>query len=226
MNERKRIYHADGSTCPVCDGPLDADRDAICHVCSPDSEFEAQMDAAEAMSDLVAALQARAEGIPGLWCDFSSNEYHFSLIGKGTRPWAFTGWKDEPDSVSITATLLGALDPDAVVVDIRQFDDDANNEKICDNFCALVPSRCSMSHPSFNLRGERSPNELCPGPCDDDHEYVLVKRRKVTRPPCAGCGEPSDGLHGTTPTCKQCHDNYVEGHEEMDKLMKENPYDG
>ena len=60
MKERKRTFHEDGVTCPVCNGPLDADRDVICHDCSPDSEFEEQMDAAEVMSDRIAALDKDA----------------------------------------------------------------------------------------------------------------------------------------------------------------------
>ena len=162
--------------CGSCGKRLEPDRDAICHDCSPDSEFEAQMDAAEVMSDRIAALRAKAERV-GLTFSLGRSDvitYGDIHFWDEHGDWVASFTEEHLDTA---ATLLGALDKDAVVVNIRQLDDDANNEKICDNFCALVPSRCSMSNASFNLRGERSPNELCPGPCDDDHEWVLVQRK-------------------------------------------------
>jgi len=49
----------------------------------------------------------------------------------------------------------------------------------------------------------------------------VAKDDNDEHPPCAGCGEPSVGKIGLTPTCQQCYDNYQAGHEEMKRLMKE-----
>jgi hypothetical protein len=124
-------------------------------------------------NEQVKALRARAEGMgfivvsAGLLMKIHIDEWT-----------GITLCTDEPDSVPITATLLNALDPDAVVVVIAQYPDGG-----CHETCAFF---YDLNH---NCRGcclfedadGGKAHVNCPGPCDDDHEYVLVKRRKVTK---------------------------------------------
>ena len=152
-----------------------------------DNDTQAQVD----------ALRAKAEGMGLHWASFQVAVTYLlvAIGGEETITQLSPAWLDT------AATLLGALDPDAMTLDSLK-------EKFT----------------KFGYKVQWIWDNI-PNP-DDDHEWVLVKRRKVPRPPCAGCGGPSEAMWGTVPTCKRCHDNYIEGHKEMDRLMEEEPYHG
>ena len=125
MNERKRTFHEDGVTCPVCDGPLDTDRDAVCRDCCPHDG---------GLSDAEVRLQEIRGSVDERGWHLQSFEMAVSylLVAIGKK---YT--KVSPVFLDVAATLLNALDPDAM---------------------GLVMG-CL--------------------PCDDDEEWVAVKRRKV-----------------------------------------------
>lgn len=50
-------------------------------------------------------------------------------------------------------------------------------------------------------------------------ELVDLMVNGEKQPVCAGCGKPSVGLFGTTPTCQRCYDAYQAGHDEMKRRM-------
>lgn len=115
-------------------------------------------------------LKAKAKAMELNWAYFRCGIQHLVL--------AITGSildEDAPIWRDTAATLLGALDPGAVVVKVGH----ACIDPMRQHECELSPYKCGLS---VDRASETDPIKIpgpdCPGPAPDGHEWVLVLRRK------------------------------------------------
>jgi len=126
----------------------------------------------------IAALRAKAEGM-GLYVGptgklikpkggtgFRVASGIVESQGKGT--WVFYG-NHTKDDLATAATLLNALDPEAVGVEIRTAPDSV---EYCYYRCSFFNS-CPWQ--IIGERGDKQTSKHCPGPAQPGHKWILVE---------------------------------------------------